>query len=230
MSLIKENLDNVLQRIDRSAKRVGKTKEDITLIAVTKTHEPQIINEAIDLGVTDIGENRPQEIRDKFNSIKKVRIHQIGQLQSNKIKYIIDKVCLIHSVDTVKLMDEIEKNAKKHALVMDILIQVNISGEETKSGCAPDELNSILTHAGELENIRVKGLMTIAPKGTKEETAVHFKNMNTLFEKTKQLGIKNVSMDILSMGMSSDFETAIENGANMVRVGSAIFGQRNYNI
>lgn len=230
MSLIKENLDNVLQRIDQSAKRVGKTKEDITLIAVTKTHEPQIINEAIDLGVTDIGENRPQEIRDKFNSIKKVRIHQIGQLQSNKIKYIIDKVCLIHSVDTVKLMDEIEKNAKKHALVMDILIQVNISGEETKSGCTPDELNSILTHAGELENIRVKGLMTIAPKGTKEEIAVHFKNMNTLFEKTKQLGIKNVSMDILSMGMSSDFETAIENGANMVRVGSAIFGQRNYNI
>ena len=230
MSLIKENLENVLQRIDQSARRVGKTKEDIMLIAVTKTHEPQIINEAIDLGVTDIGENRPQEIRDKFNSIKKVRIHQIGQLQSNKIKYIIDKVCLIHSVDTVKLMDEIEKNAKKHALVMDILIQVNISGEETKSGCTPDELNSILTHAGELENIRVKGLMTIAPKGTKEETAVHFKNMNTLFEKTKQLGIKNVSMDILSMGMSSDFETAIENGANMVRVGSAIFGQRNYNI
>ncbi len=230
MSLIKANLDNVLQRIDQVAKRVGKTKEDITLIAVTKTHEPQIINEAIDLGVTDIGENRPQEIRDKFNSIKKVRIHQIGQLQSNKIKYIIDKVCLIHSVDSVKLMDEIEKNAKKHALVMDILIQVNISGEETKSGCTPDELNSILTHAGELENIRVKGLMTIAPKGTKEEIAVHFKNMNTLFEKTKQLGIKNVSMDILSMGMSSDFETAIENGANMVRVGSAIFGQRNYNI
>ncbi len=226
MSEISKNLNNVLERIDSAAKRVGKSGEDITLIAVTKTHSADVINEAISLGVGDIGENRPQEIRDKFGDLESVRIHQIGQLQSNKIKYIIDKVSLIHSVDSIKLMKEIDKSAKKHNLVMDILIQVNISGEETKSGIKPEELKTMLLCAGELENIRVKGLMTIAPKGEAQEISIHFKNMNELYKKYQQKTYKNVSMEILSMGMSGDFETAIECGANMVRVGSAIFGKR----
>ncbi len=228
MSKIKENLNNVLTRIDSAAKRVGKNANDITLIAVTKTHGADLINEAIALGVKDIGENRPQEIRDKFDDILPVRIHQIGQLQTNKIKYITDKVSLIHSVDSIKLMSEIDKSAKKHNIVMDILIQVNISGEETKSGIAPEELDDILNFASECENIRVKGLMTIAPKGEAEEVRPHFKNMNELYLKYQQKRYKNVSLEILSMGMSSDFEVAIECGANMVRVGSAIFGKREY--
>lgn len=228
MSKIKENLNNVLERIDSAAKRVGKNANDITLIAVTKTHGADLINEAIALGVKDIGENRPQEIRDKFDDILPVRIHQIGQLQTNKIKYITDKVSLIHSVDSIKLMSEIDKSAKKHNIVMDILIQVNISGEETKSGIAPEELDDILNFASECENIRVKGLMTIAPKGEAEEVRPHFKNMNELYLKYQQKRYKNVSLEILSMGMSSDFEVAIECGANMVRVGSAIFGKREY--
>ncbi len=230
MSTIKQNLNNVLERIDSAAKRVGKDGKDITLIAVTKTHGADLINEAIALGVKDIGENRPQEIRDKFNDILPVRIHQIGQLQTNKIKYIIDKVSLIHSVDSIKLMSEIDKSAKKHNLVKDILIQVNISGEETKSGIAPEQLDDVLKFSSECENIRVKGLMTIAPKGEAEEVRVHFENMNELYLKYKQKDYKNVSLELLSMGMSSDFEVAIECGANMVRVGSAIFGKREYNI
>ncbi len=230
MSTIEENLNNVLTRIDAAAKRAGKNAKDITLIAVTKTHGADLINEAITLGVKDIGENRPQEIRDKFDDILPVRIHQIGQLQTNKIKYIIDKVSLIHSVDSIKLMSEIDKSAKKHNLVMDILIQVNISGEETKSGIAPHELDEVLKFTSECENIRVKGLMTIAPKGEAQEARVHFENMNELYLKYQQKTYKNVSLEILSMGMSSDFEVAIECGSNMVRVGSAIFGKRHYAI
>ncbi len=226
MSEIEKNLNSVLERIDSAAKRVGKTGEDITLVAVTKTHSADVINEAIKLGVGDIGENRPQEIRDKYDDLESVRIHQIGQLQSNKIKYIIDKVSLIHSVDSIKLMSEIDKSAKKHNLVMDILIQVNISGEETKSGIAPQELEEMLLYAGNLDNIRVKGLMTIAPKGEAQKISIHFKNMNELYEKYQQKTYKNVSLKILSMGMSSDFEVAIECGSNMVRIGSAIFGKR----
>ncbi len=230
MSTIKKNLNSVLERIDFAAKRVGRDAKDITLIAVTKTRHADVINQAIEMGVKDIGENRPQEIRDKFNDILPVRIHQIGQLQTNKIKYIIDKVSLIHSVDSIKLMGEIDKSAKKHNLIKDILIQVNISGEETKSGIAPEELDEVLKFSQECENIRVKGLMTIAPKGEAEDARCHFKNMSDLFESTKNKTYKNVSMEILSMGMSSDFEVAIECGSNMVRVGSAIFGKRDYDI
>lgn len=224
---IEERLAAVKENIKNAAQKCGRSPEDITLVAVTKTHGPDVINEAIRLGVTDIGENRPQELRDKYNDIMPVRWHQIGHLQTNKIKYIIDKVCLIHSVDSVKLMEEINRQAEKHGLIMDILIEVNISGEETKFGVNPNELDEILKRAGYLRNIKVTGLMTIAPKtDEKLKNKVHFNKMYNLYLDIGAKKYDNVSMRYLSMGMSGDYEAAIEAGANMVRVGSAIFGAR----
>lgn len=226
---IAKNLAEVERRISAAAEKSGRKRSDITFIAVTKTHPAQMMNEAIDLGVTDIGENKPQEVRDKYGDVKPVKWHLIGHLQTNKVKYIIDKVCLIHSVDSVKLMDEIERQAKMHDLVMDILIQVNISGEETKSGIHPDELDSLLRHAGELTNVRVKGLMTIAPKTDKSsENISYFDKMYKIFVDINRNAYYNVNMQYLSMGMSGDYETAIECGSNMVRIGSAVFGERDY--
>lgn len=226
---VKENLAEVERRISAAAEKSGRNRSDITFIAVTKTHPAEMMNEAIDLGVTDIGENKPQEVRDKYGDVKPVKWHLIGHLQTNKVKYIIDKVCLIHSVDSIKLMDEIERQAKMHDLIMDILIQVNISGEETKSGIHPDELDSLLKHAGELTNVRVKGLMTIAPKTDKSsENIAYFDKMYKIFVDINRNAYYNVNMQYLSMGMSGDYETAIECGSNMVRIGSAVFGERDY--
>lgn len=226
---IEQNLKNVEQRIAAAAKKSGRSREDIILVAVTKTHPADMMNEAIKAGVTDIGENKPQEVRDKYADVLPVRWHLIGHLQTNKVKYVIDKCCMIHSVDSIKLMDEIEKQAKQHDVSMDILIQVNISGEETKSGIRAEELDELLIHAGELERVKVRGLMTIAPKCEhQEDAAVHFRNMKRLFDETAKKVYRNVSMEYLSMGMSGDFEAAIECGSNMVRVGSAIFGARDY--
>ena len=150
---IAENLEEVEKRISAAAKRSGRKREDITLVAVTKTHPAEMMNEAIKLGVTDIGENKPQEVRDKYDSVLPAKWHLIGHLQTNKVKYVIDKVCLIHSVDSIKLMDEIERQAEKHNLDMDILIQVNISGEETKSGISKEEVEDLLKYAGEIRHI-----------------------------------------------------------------------------
>lgn len=228
---IEERLKEVERKITAAAERSGRKREDITLIAVTKTHPAEMMNEAIKSGVTDIGENKPQEVRDKFNDVLPVKWHLIGHLQTNKVKYVIDKVRLIHSVDSVHLMDEIERQAEKHNLVMDILIQVNISGEATKSGVSKDEVEELLVHAGKLNHVRVKGLMTIAPKTDNSVTNIlHFDNIRQLFVDIQQKTYDNVNMNYLSMGMSGDFETAIEHGSNMVRIGSAIFGQRDYSL
>ena len=228
--MIKENLAEVEKKICAAAERAGRSRDEITLIAVTKTRTAEEMNEAIACGFTDIGENKPQEVRDKFADVDaSAKWHMIGHLQTNKIKYIIDRVCMIHSVDSIKLMDEIDRHAAKHNLVMDILIQVNISGEETKQGCTPDELENILLHAGELNNIRVKGLMTIAPKTDINITnSLHFDNIRKLFVDISKKTYDNVTMECLSMGMSGDYETAIECGATMIRVGAAIFGERDY--
>ena len=226
---IRENLEEVERRITAAAERSGRKRSDILLVAVTKTHPADMMNEAIRLGVTDIGENKPQEVRDKYADVLPVKWHLIGHLQTNKVKYVIDKVCLIHSVDSVKLMDEIERQAEKHDIDMDILIQVNISGEETKSGVSADEVEELLLHAGTLKHVKVKGLMTIAPKTDDSVTnTLHFDNMRQLFIDIQKKKYDNVSMKYLSMGMSGDYETAIECGANIVRVGSAIFGNRDY--
>lgn len=226
---IAENLAEVERRITAAAERSGRNREDITLVAVTKTHPVEMMNEAIRLGAADIGENKPQEIRDKYDDVLPVKWHLIGHLQTNKVKYVIDKVCLIHSVDSIKLMDEIERQAKKCGISADILIQINISGEETKSGISEDELDDLLKHASKLDNVRVKGLMTIMPKTDNPcDNIIYFDKMRQLFIDRKQNICDNVNMVYLSMGMSGDFETAIEHGANMVRVGSAIFGERDY--
>lgn len=226
---IESRLNDVKARISAAAKECGRAPEDIKLIAVTKTYPIEAMNEAIRLGVTDIGENKPQEIRDKFDNVSPVNWHLIGHLQTNKVKYIIDRCTLIHSVDSIKLMAEIDRQAQNHNRDIDILIQVNISGEESKSGIAPDELPSLLEYAKNLTNTHVKGLMTIAPKCDIDEVSRHFSNMKELFDQTAKQSYRNVTMTELSMGMSGDFETAIKHGATMVRIGSLIFGPRNYN-
>ena len=226
---IESRLNDVKSRISAAAKECGRAPEDIKLIAVTKTYPVEAMNEAIRLGVTDIGENKPQEIRDKFDNVSPVNWHLIGHLQTNKVKYIIDRCTLVHSVDSIKLMAEIDRQAQDHNRDIDILIQVNISGEESKSGIAPDELPLLLEYAKNLTNTHVKGLMTIAPKCDIDEVSRHFSNMKELFDQTAKQSYKNVTMTELSMGMSGDFETAIKHGATMVRIGSLIFGPRNYN-
>lgn len=226
---IESRLNDVKARIRAAAKECGRVPEDIKLIAVTKTYPIEAMNEAIRLGVTDIGENKPQEIRDKFDNVSPVNWHLIGHLQTNKVKYIIDRCTLVHSVDSIKLMAEIDRQAQDHNRDIDILIQVNISGEESKSGIAPDELPLLLEYAKNLTNTHVKGLMTIAPKCDIDEVSRHFSNMKELFDQTAKQSYKNVTMTELSMGMSGDFETAIKHGATMVRIGSLIFGPRNYN-
>ncbi|MBQ3124520.1 MAG: YggS family pyridoxal phosphate-dependent enzyme [Clostridia bacterium] len=226
---LEQRLNDVKQRIANAAAECGRVPEEIKLIAVTKTYPTDAMNEAIRLGVTDVGENKPQEVRDKFGDVLPTRWHLIGHLQSNKVKYVIDRCCMIHSVDSIKLMQEIDRQASAHGCHIDILIQVNISGEESKSGITPEELPELLMYARNLTNTHVKGLMTIAPKSEYGDVSVHFGNMKKLFDKTAKETYTNVSMDELSMGMSGDFETAIKYGATMVRIGSLIFGPRNYN-
>lgn len=225
---IRENLETVQNKIKAAAEKCGRNADEIKLVAVTKTYTIEAMNEAALCGVTDVGENKPQEIRDKFDKVPSVNWHLIGHLQTNKVKYVIDRCCMIHSVDSIRLMDEIERLALKNGRDIDILIQVNISGEESKSGIAPDELDILLDYAQKLTKVHVKGLMTIVPKAENCDVRIHFENMQKLFEDTKKKQYKNVSISELSMGMSGDYETAIEYGATIVRVGSAIFGARNY--
>ena len=229
MSDIESNLKTTKAKIAEAAKKSGREEKDITLIAVTKTHSPEEINEAINCGVTDIGENKVQEIVEKYDRVKPVRWHLIGHLQTNKVKYIIDKVYMIHSVDSVHLMEEIDRQAKKHGIVMNILIQVNISGEETKFGIRPDEIDTMLEAAEGFSNIKVCGLMTILPKvDNSVSLRLHFVNIRRIYIDISKKKYNNISMQYLSMGMSGDFETAVEEGSNMVRIGRAIFGERNY--
>lgn len=230
MSQISENLEGIRAKIAKAAEKSGRDPKEITLVAVTKTYSPEAINEAIDCGVTDIGENKVQEIMEKYDKVKPVRWHLIGHLQTNKVKYIIDKVWMIHSVDSVHLMDEIDRQAQKHGVVMKILIQVNISGEESKFGISPDEIDEMLNHAEQLKNVKVCGLMTIMPiVDSNISNRLHFVNIKRIYIDISKKKYNNITMDYLSMGMSGDFETAIEEGSNMVRIGRAIFGERNYN-
>ncbi len=230
MSYIEENLKDVKEKIRIAAEKSGRSEEDVTLIAVTKTHPPEAINEAIDLGVTDIGENKVQEILEKYDHVKPVRWHLIGHLQTNKVKYIIDKVHMIHSVDSVKLMDEIERQAEKKGVdEIKILLQVNITGEDTKFGVDAYEVDELIEHAKCLKHVKVCGLMTILAKfDTEFAHRLQFRDINGKFIDISHNKYDNITMKFLSMGMSGDYELAIEEGSNMVRVGTAIFGQRDY--
>ena len=229
---VSENYLEIEKRKNAAAVRSGRKLEDVLLLAVTKTHTPEEINEAIDAGATDIGENKVQEILEKYDSVKPVRWHLIGHLQTNKVKNVIDKVVMIHSVDSVKLAGEIDKRARAAGIVMDVLLQVNIADEETKTGLPVSELFTVIDDiAGRLHNIRIRGLMCIPPAGdTPEDARCYFAQARELFERMKTLSYDEeyYKPDILSMGMSGDFEVAIEEGSNLVRVGSSIFGRRSY--
>ncbi len=229
---VRENYLEVLNKKNQAALRAGRNPEDITLMAVTKLHTVDEINEAIDAGATDIGENKVQELLSKYEDVKPVRWHLIGHLQTNKVKQIIDKVVMIHSVDSLHLAEEINKRAGNAGLVMDILIEINVGEEETKTGIQADELMDLAKKITDTcENVRLRGVMCIPPYGEDPEVSrKYFRETRELFEKLQQLGLPEdrALIDTLSMGMSGDYETAVEEGSTIVRVGSAIFGKRNY--
>ena len=231
MNNISKNIDYIKSEIINSCKKVNRENK-INLIAVTKTVDIDAINEAIESGITDVGENKPQELARKYDVIgDKVRWHQIGSLQTNKVKYIIDKVYMIHSIDRLSLCEEIQKRAEKINKTINCLIQVNISEEESKQGISKDEaIDFIKTISKKYKNIKVKGLMTMAPY-TEDESIIRdtFKGLKDLSEEISRENIENVYMDELSMGMSNDFKIAVEEGSTLVRVGTYIFGERDYN-
>ena len=229
---IQERFIGILERKNAAAVRSGRSPEDVTLLAVTKTHGADEINQAIDAGATDIGENRVQELLEKYDKVKPVRWHLIGHLQTNKVKNIIDKVVMIHSVDSMRLAQEINKRAAAAGLVMDILIEINSAMEETKSGIAAEDVRELVTGiVNECPAVRVRGLMCIPPMAAEPEDArPYFRQAHDLFEQMKEWDLPEDRFcpDTLSMGMSGDFEVAIEEGSTIVRVGSSIFGPRNY--
>ena len=228
---IAENLAQVKARVAAAAKACGRDEKDILLIGATKMNDAERVREAVAAGLPVCGENRVQELRDKnaLGAYEGSELHFIGTLQKNKVKYLVGVVKLIHSVDSVELMQAIDNQARKLGLVQDILIEVNTGGEASKSGIAPDELSDVLYEASKLSGIRVRGLMTIPPicvDGT--ENIPFFQLLKQLFVDNSEKKYDNVYMDFMSMGMSGDFEAAIACGSNMIRVGTAIFGQRSY--
>ncbi len=229
MSTIENNFKRIQNQIHQCCEKNGIDYNNIKLIAVTKTRNADEINRAVQAGALDIGENKVQEIMDKHQDVLPVQWHMIGHLQTNKVKYIIDKVHMIHSLDSLKLAEEINKRAKQHHKVMDVLVQVNAAEEESKYGLTIKDSRSFIETLQRYENIHVKGLMTIAPfVENSENVRKYFRQMKQLFDDCKDLVSGNVTMQYLSMGMTNDFEVAIEEGANMIRIGTAVFGPRNY--
>lgn len=227
---IQVNIASIKEEIKDICKNCGRDPEDIILIAVTKTVDPERINYAVDCGVSNLGENKVQEIMDKYDAVSKnVKWHLIGHLQTNKVKYIIDKVELIHSVDSIKLAEEISKRAEKNNIIKDVLVQINVAEEETKFGISLEEAVNFVKSISGFGNIRIRGLMTIAPyMEDVEEVRPVFRQLRTKFDELAQMDLPNTDMKYLSMGMSNDYRVAIEEGANMIRIGTAIFGKRNY--
>lgn len=228
--MLKENLRNVESQIQASCEKSGRQREDVTLIAVSKTKPVELLQEAYDAGVRDFGENKVQEICDKYDRLPSdIRWHMIGHLQRNKVKHIIDKVCMIHSVDSYRLAEEINIHAKKHKLVMPVLIEINIAQEQTKFGVSKDDAMQLIEEAAHLDSIQIQGLMAVAPYvENAEENRKYFRELAKLAVDIRAKNIDNVVMRVLSMGMTGDYAVAIEEGAAMVRVGTGIFGERDY--
>lgn len=226
---LKENVEKIRILIDDIKKKHGINK-NVTLLAATKTVPAEVINYVTqELGITHIGENRVQELLDKYDKLdlNGVELHFIGKLQTNKVKYIIDKVSMIHSLDSIKLAKEIDSRAKKIGKIMDVLVEVNSGREENKSGIYPEDVRAFLEEVSKFENIRVRGLMTIAPVCTeKEDYRKFFAETYSIFIDNLQNKIHNIYMDFLSMGMTDSFDIAVQEGSDIVRVGSAIFGSR----
>lgn len=227
---IKSNIEYINDLKTTAAEKSGRSGEDVLLVAVTKLHTPAEINEAIDAGITDIGENKVQEIIDKFDDVKPVKWHLIGHLQTNKVKYIIDKVSMIHSVDSLKLAKEIDKRAEQHGLTMDILIQVNSALDERKFGVTTEETEELISQIlSACPNVRLKGLMCIAPyEENPDDARPYFAAVRELYDKYSKEKNERMDFEFLSMGMTNDFQVAIEEGSNLIRVGTAIFGKRDY--
>ncbi len=227
---IKNNLENIFDRVGAAAEKSGRTMEDIRVIAVTKTVEVDRIKNVYEYGLRDMGENRVQELTEKYDKLPPdCKWHLIGHLQTNKVKYIIDKIEMIHSVDSIELAKEINSRAAKCQRKIDILLQVNVSGEDTKFGISPNDVDEYVGIISQMENISLKGLMTIAPFNQDPQVIRPvFRNLYNIYIDIKRKNIDNVNMDYLSMGMSNDFEVAIEEGANIVRIGTGIFGKRDY--
>lgn len=230
MEYLKENLYEIKGNIKSVCERIGKNPEEVLLLAVSKTIDEEIVNKSIEYGVTDIGENKVQEITRKYDNITdEVNWHLIGHLQRNKVKYIIDKVCMIHSVDSLRLAEEIDKRASEIDKTMDILVQVNVANEESKFGIDISDLDELLEKLSILKNVRVRGLMTIAPFDPNPEgVRKYFKKLKNKFDSLSSMEYDNIRMEYLSMGMTNDYIVAIEEGANIVRVGTGIYGARNY--
>lgn len=232
MNMLKENLQKVEENIEAACKRAGRDRSEVTLIAVSKTKPVDMLQEVYDTGIREFGENKVQEMMDKYEVLPKdIHWHMIGHLQRNKVKYLMGKTALIHSVDSLRLAEEISAQSVKHDVITDILIEVNIAGEESKFGTSKEEAMALVEAAAKLPNIHICGLMTIAPYvDDPEDNRKYFRGIRELSVDIKEKNIDNVDMRILSMGMSGDYEVAIEEGATMVRVGTGIFGARNYNI
>lgn len=228
--MLKENLEYVESQIREACERSGRAREDVTLIAVSKTKPVSVLKEAYDLGVRVFGENKVQELADKYEALPKdIRWHMIGHLQRNKVKYIIDKVELIHSVDSLRLAETIEKEAARHNITANILIEVNVAKEESKFGLMPEELDEFVFEVAKFPHIQVQGLMTIAPfVDDPEENRGIFQRLRKLSVDIAAKNVDNITMRILSMGMTNDYTVAVEEGAAMVRVGTGIFGARDY--
>ena len=229
--MLKENLAVVEENIAKACKKAGRDRSEVTLIAVSKTKPVSLLQEIYDENIRHFGENKVQELCDKIEQMPQdIHWHMIGHLQRNKVKYIVGKVALIHSVDTYRLAEEINIQAKKKNVVVPILVEVNIAEEESKFGTSAEDAMLLVSEIAQLENVQVKGLMTIAPYvENPEDNRAYFRKIKQLSVDIRNNNIDNVSMEILSMGMTGDYMVAIEEGATMVRVGTGIFGERNYN-
>ena len=230
--MLKDNLEEVERRIREACARSGRNREDVTLVAVSKTKPAEMIREIYDAGQRDFGENKVQEMTAKNEILPAdIRWHLIGHLQTNKVKYIVGKAHMIHSVDSVRLAQMISREAVKHECEVSILIEVNVAGEESKFGVAPEDAESLVRQIADLPGVKICGLMTIAPNvSNPEENRPVFKRLKELSVDIGDKNINNVTMNVLSMGMTGDYEVAVEEGATIVRVGTGIFGQRSYNI
>lgn len=228
--MIKENLTTINQNIQTACLHSGRNTDEVTLIAVSKTKPAALLKEAYQEGCRDFGENKVQELIDKYEQLPKdIKWHMIGHLQRNKVKYIVGKTALIHSVDSLKLAEEISKESTKKEVTTAVLIEVNVAGEESKFGVAVEETESLIQSVALLPGIVIKGLMTIAPYvADAEENRQYFERLKQLSVDISRKNIDNVNMNVLSMGMTGDYAVAIEEGATYIRVGTGIFGERQY--
>ncbi len=228
--MIKSNLLEVHENMKKACEKAGRSEQDVELIAVSKTKPVSALMEAYESGCRIFGENKVQELVDKYEVMPKdIKWHMIGHLQRNKVKYIVDKAALIHSVDSLKLAEEISKEAVKKQVQVSILIEVNVAGEDTKFGVKPEDAEMLVRKIAALPGISIKGLMTIAPYvDDPEENRQYFGQLKQLLVDINQKNIDNVSMNVLSMGMTGDYTVAIEEGATFIRVGTGIFGERKY--